>query len=569
MKNVINRFRNIKYRWKLFLAMLLVSVVPLGACALAFYGASRQFVYEELTQTKQAQLRQMQQELEGKMQIYEHMADYLLSMESLQEVLSLDSSQLFELYKGYRDVVDPLLETNMYYHPEILQMTIYLMDVDLEHGMTIAPYYTLEMSEWYQNAFPDGTITEKWLVDVDPRMVYYVRPVARYGTVRSVLVTRFDYDGFLAGLETIPTYDNEIICLLSEDRTVLYSNQEDMLGNRYEEKQEEEYTYQMMSIETLGCQMLSAFPSDVAKGSLHDAVTESSLLLVLCAAYAVIVSLVFTKTLVSRTVRLTNIVQKIGERYEDDNGENLAELKCYDGPKDEVGILIENVGGMVERLNELKIAVYKEKIARRDLEMKALQAQINPHFLYNSLSIINWKAIEVDADEVSSITLKLADFYRTTLNRGSSIISVEGEIKNIRSYIDIQLIMHDDNFRVEWDIDESVMNWRMPKLVLQPLVENALEHGLDLKEDEDRLLQLHIREEEGKLSLTVRDNGVGMTQEKADSLIHYDSKGYGVKNVRERIVLLYGEEHIFRIQSREGEGTEIYIRIPGERSEPS
>lgn len=146
---------------------------------------------------------------------------------------------------------------------------------------------------------------------------------------------------------------------------------------------------------------------------------------------------------------------------------------------------------------------------------------------------------------------------------------MEGEIRNIRSYLDIQLIMHDDNFAVHWDVDERVMNWRMPKLVLQPLVENALEHGLDLKEDEDRQLWITIWTDGEDLTLVVKDNGVGMTQEKADSLIHYEAKGYGVKNVKERIALLYGENHVFRITSQEGEGTEVYIRIPGERGEKS
>lgn len=569
MKNIINRCRNIKYRWKIFLAMMVVSVVPLCVCLLVFYRASTESVYEEMQQSKKAQLNQVKLEIENKMEIYRHIADYLLSMQPLQDVLALEEDQLYELYEGYRDVVDPMLETNMYYHPEISQMTIYQKNLDLEHGTTIAPYYLLEMSEWYQNAFPDGEIEEKWIISVDPQMLYYVRPIRRYGMVRSVLVIRFDYEAFLSGLESVLTYEGETVCLIGTDGMILYSNQKDAVGTEYRQYDLTDYSYQNLQMDSLGCQLISVFPQGVKVDSLDDAVNESMILLIICAAYAILVSMVLAKTLVSRTVRLTGIVSRIGEHYEDENGQNLAELRTYKGPRDEVGVLIENIAGMIARLNELRIAVYKEKIARRDLEMKALQAQINPHFLYNSLSIINWKAIEVEADEVSSITLKLAEFYRTTLNRGSSIIAVEGEIRNIRSYLDIQLVMHDDNFSVKWEIDENVMNWRMPKLVLQPLVENALEHGLDLKEEGDRLLELRIAEENGQLALTVRDNGVGMTQEKAASIIHYDSKGYGVKNVKERIELLYGEDHVFRISSIEGAGTEIYIRIPGERSEPS
>lgn len=567
MKTLIKKFRNIKYRWKVFLAMLLVAMVPLAISGLVFRHESREFVAENLTQAKMVQMRQAEQDLEGKIQIYEHITDYILSMQSLQDVLALGEDQLFELYKGYTEVIDPMLETNKYYHPAIEQMTIYPKDIELEHGTTIAPYYKLEERKWFQKMFPDGNVMEEWAVGAEPRMVYYVRPIRRYGKLRAVMVTRFNYDEFLSGLGQLPAYEDEAVCLVDCDGMIVYSNYEDSIGREY--KEYEEFVYREIELELLKCRLICAFPRSVANESLNTALAGNSVLQVICVIYAIVVSLLLARWLVSRITKLTGIVRKIGEKYEDENGEQLAKLKQYEGPKDEVGVLIEDISGMVERLNELRIAVYNEKIARRDLEMKALQAQINPHFLYNSLSIINWKAIDAEADEVSSITLKLAEFYRTTLNRGSSIIMVEGEIRNIRSYLDIQLVMHDHNFQVQWEIDERVLGWKMPKLVLQPLVENALEHGLDLKEEGEKHLMLRIVAEENDLLLVVRDNGVGMTQEKADSLIHYEAKGYGVKNVKERIALLYGENHVFRITSKEGEGTEIYIKIPGERSEAS
>lgn len=553
-----------RYKWKVFLAMLVVSMIPLLMCGVFYLQESKNAIMENLMQTKEAQVIQAKQELEGKVQVYEHITDYLLSMSSLQDVLSLDQSQVFEMYKGYTEVVDPMLETNRYYHPVILQMTIYLKDVELEHGTTIAPYDTLIDKDWYQEAFPDGEASEKWIISTDPQMVYYVRPINRYGKLQAVLVTRFDYEEFLGGFESLPTYEGEVICLV-KDGKILYSTSESAVGRDYTEFSEEDYLYQRVELEDFECGLCCAFPRSAVSDSLINALNGSVLLQILCTICAAILSLTLARSLVRRITALTGIVRKIGEKQEDEHNEQLAQLKHYNGPEDEIGVLIRDIEHMVQRLNDLKIEVYKEKIARRDLEMKALQAQINPHFLYNSLSIINWKAIEADADDVSSITLKLAEFYRTTLNRGSSIIAVEGEIRNIRSYLDIQLIMHDDNFKVEWEIDESVMQWQMPKLVLQPLVENALEHGLDLKEDEDRQLWLRIVEEDGYLLLVVADNGVGMTQEKADSLIHYEAKGYGVKNVKERIALLYGDDHVFRIRSKEGEGTEIYIKIPKER----
>lgn len=563
MKKAIKHIRNIRYRYKAFFAMLLASVIPLVLYGIIIDCNTKDFVRDNLMRTKRAQIQQVGRDLTGRLQVYEHLTDFLLSLEKFQQVIALPSDQLFSLYQGYKDVIDPLFETDMYCHPQISRMTIYLKNINLEHGMTVAPFSALETQDWYQKSFAGGEPFESWIISEERREVYYVRPIRQYLQLQAVLVTCFDYSIVTASLETVPTYADEGVYLLSQEGEVAYSNNSEAVGTIFAaEENDRKASVVVQEMEELGWKVVSEIPESVISVAIGSSVREIMALLLGCLAYVVFLSAVLSNVLVRRTVKLNSLVSQIGNG---DTKEELEKFQQYNGPMDEVGILISNTGKMVRRLSELKIIVYNEKIARRDLEIKALQAQINPHFLYNSLSIINWKALEAGADEVSGITLKLAEFYRTTLNRGSTVIPVEGEMRNIRSYIDIQLIMHDNNFRVEWDVDESVMRWEMPKLVLQPLVENALEHGLDLKEDDDRLLYIHTGEEDGELVLIVRDNGVGMTQEKADSIIYYDSKGYGVKNVNERIALLYGDRYVFRIVSGEGEGTEIYVRIPGER----
>ena len=154
---------------------------------------------------------------------------------------------------------------------------------------------------------------------------------------------------------------------------------------------------------------------------------------------------------------------------------------------DEVGVLIRAFRRMMDEMNRLISEVYESKILLQNTEMRALQAQINPHFLYNSLSIINWKAIEAGNADISKVTLALSTYYRTSLNRGETMTSVENEISNIRAYLKIQLIMHDDSFRAEEEIDQDIMECRIPKLILQPLVENAIDH-LDVAETEEKIL---------------------------------------------------------------------------------
>ena len=142
------------------------------------------------------------------------------------------------------------------------------------------------------------------------------------------------------------------------------------------------------------------------------------------------------------------------------------------------------------------------------------------------------------------------------------MLTAEDELKNIQAYLDIQLMMHDNQFTVTWEIEDTVKPYFVPKLILQPIVENALEHGLDVKENGDKQLFISAKCMDDTIVFCVRDNGVGMTQEKADSIIQEETSGYGMKNVNDRITLLYGMEYALKIRSNPSEGTSVTAVIP-------
>ena len=277
-------------------------------------------------------------------------------------------------------------------------------------------------------------------------------------------------------------------------------------------------------------------------------------IILLCIVLVVVLGYAFSKRLVSCLERLTENMNQVHRGFR--------KVTVDSDSKDEVGTLIRSFKRMMEELNKLISEVYEAKIELQHTEMRALQAQINPHFLYNSLSIINWKAIEAEEDEISKVTLDLSTYYRTSLNRGETMTTVENEIRNIRAYLNIQLIMHDNSFRVEEEIDESCYQIMTPKLILQPLVENAIDHGLDPLEKEEKVLTIRVKKEENQVVFQVQDNGNGMPQEKAEQILGIQSPGYGVHNVYERIKLLYKENGAMRIVSEEGRGTMVEIRIP-------
>ena len=269
-------------------------------------------------------------------------------------------------------------------------------------------------------------------------------------------------------------------------------------------------------------------------------------------------------TLLSLDRILTNVIQplkKLERHMARVTIENMNE-QVNITTDDEIGHLAGNFNSMLERIENLKEQVVEEQEDKRRYELQALQAQINPHFLYNSLSIINWKAIEAGEDEISHVTLALSTYYRTSLNRGETMTTVAKEIDNIRAYLKIQLVMHDNEFRVVEQISDGLNDYMIPKLILQPLAENAIDHGIDVSDNEDPTLWLTIREEDKHIFFEIRDNGAGMTQEKADQILTYQSSGYGVRNVCDRIHVLYGEKGEMKIESTPGKGTRVFIRIP-------
>ena len=194
--------------------------------------------------------------------------------------------------------------------------------------------------------------------------------------------------------------------------------------------------------------------------------------------------------------------------------------------------------------------------------MRALQQQINPHFLYNTLSMINFMAIETGQNDISRITLSLSDFYRTSLNKGRNTCSLADEIKNMNAYLDIQMMMHDYDFDLDIQIEDEIMECETPNLILQPIVENAIGHGIDLLEDRKGIIKIYATTTENHVYIMVEDNGVGMDEATIDKMLAKNSKGYGMRNVNERIKLIYGPEYHLHIESVVGQGTVITIKLP-------
>ena len=246
--------------------------------------------------------------------------------------------------------------------------------------------------------------------------------------------------------------------------------------------------------------------------------------------------------------------------------EKNAENFCFEPVEgtSEVNALSSSFGHMVLRVQQLMEQVRQEEISLRKTELKALQAQINPHFLYNTLDSIAWMCEEERTKEAVEMINALARLFRISISKGHELIPLEKEIEHAKSYLKIQNYRYKNQFTYHFQVEESCLPYYCNKITLQPIIENAIYHGIDRMVDEGHI-EIRVWEEEQAIVMTVEDNGVGMTKEQCVDILERepgDRRGIGIKNVNDRIQIYFGEQYGLQITSEPDEGTCVKIRIP-------
>lgn len=233
----------------------------------------------------------------------------------------------------------------------------------------------------------------------------------------------------------------------------------------------------------------------------------------------------------------------------------------------ELKILSEHFNTMADKLQEQMYEIRKNEREKQKMEKKLLQSQINPHFLYNTLDSIIWMIQSGEYEGAEQMVSLLAKFFRVSLSQGKDMIPLEKELEHATSYLAIQNIRFKDKFEFCVNADKQLMKYLCPKLSIQPLLENAIYHGMEGMY-EDGEITINVYEKDDVIHIDVSDNGLGMTAEKIDYIMNnkvVSSKrgsGIGVRNVNERIKLVYGEEYGIYITSELDEGTTATITIP-------
>ena len=310
-----------------------------------------------------------------------------------------------------------------------------------------------------------------------------------------------------------------------------------------------------------GWRTVGVFSMDEVMSSVNTIVYILFTCVIISLVLVVIVSFKFSRTLTNPIFKLKRLMKQA------ESGDLTVRFNFQHN--DEIGELGQSFNHMIARIDQLIQMVYVEQENKRTAEMKSLQEQIKPHFLYNTLDTISWMARDYDAEDIVRLVDALTKMFRIGLSHGKDIITVKEEITHVSNYLYIQKIRYKDKLNYVIHVDESLYAIEVPKLILQPLVENAIYHGVKAKRGGGTITITGVPEGEN-LVFTVQDNGAGMPQEKVEELnrrmsersVLDEQKSFGLFYIRERIQLCYGTGYGVHVESALGEGTRVTITLP-------
>lgn len=380
-------------------------------------------------------------------------------------------------------------------------------------------------------------------------------------------------DGLIKQYNENKIYPDSILLVYDDDGKVWVSNDEGYTGQIISVNKEEEIEVNNTKIATtddsiMNTSYLKKMKLNIAiityKANIDKEIYELIRKIYLIIISGIIISTIFT-LFVSRL--FTKRVELLTSSMKDVEKGNL-NVKIKSNSNDELGLLASNFEKMCKELKNYINKVYKADIKAKNAELAALQARINPHFLYNTIEAIRMKSNEDGYDEIATMLVTLGKLFRWNIKGKEQIITIRDEIDYITSYVDLQQIRFNGNLDFVTKIDKSMLNAGIPKLLLQPIIENAINHGVAQKKG-DRKISIEVYKKE-MLIIIVGDNGVGIEEKQLKNIEENfnENKNYkdeydiGLKNVHQRIQMMFGENYGIEIVSEVDEGTQVFVKIP-------
>lgn len=573
MKKISNWFQNISLTKKLLILIFTAGIIPLGA---TFWLSLKELRSNSLE-------RQMYAVNQGYDQVYQSMQDRMNRVHNLSTLLAVNDTlkKTFKLTEKDMDLIGQLAYfENISSYSYALELTfdldniIYYIDdnfvIAKDQSGRYRPISTVRDTEWYRQltenngrptwvsfpGTPDGEVGKYIAVT---RTLWDENDYSKAVGIITVLIDRKEIEKMLINSEK-----NQYFYLEKSDGTILASNVDEMAAEQFPainwERNKtfkkiklngEDFFLRSSQIGSSDVSLISVIPADMISRALNNMTYQMGMMYALVSLLLIILIYPLTKSI---TYRIKLLHHQIGQVR---NGE-IKEL-VIETHTDEIGRLISSYNNMVQKMEELMARQFVLGQEMTGAELKALQSQINPHFLYNTLDMINWMAQKNETENIREVIQAMSKFYRLSLSKGKDIITIQEEIRMCEAYMDIQKRRFRGRIRFEEEIEEDILNCLIPKITLQPFIENAIVHGISEKEDGRGVILLTGWLEDNYIHLSVTDDGQGMSIEDKNN-----SKGsqYGLENIEKRLSLFYGEEIPVEVESSLGIGTCVSIHVP-------
>lgn len=426
-------------------------------------------------------------------------------------------------------------------------------------------------SSHVQNLFEDSNNRYFWVISLSRGV-----EITRGGSTNSgILLVDMNFSGIEQLLNMANSGDMGYMYLMDQEGQIIYHPQQNLIYSdlveentaaaiEYEDGKHEE-TYQgedrgivVKTVGYTGWKIVSVIP----KENISENLNQINAIWITVLAVGILI-LIFLNQYLSGKItqpirKLEDSVKKLELQYPD---------RIYVGGSEEIQHLGKTLRSMVEQMRRLMDDVVKEQEEKRKNELDALQSQINPHFLYNTLDSIIWMIESERYEEAIAMVTALANLFRISLSKGKTIITISDEFQHARNYISIQMVRYKNKFQVTFDLDPELEKYLTIKLIIQPILENAIYYGMETM-DGDGEIQIRGYQKDGDIYIDVEDNGIGMPPEQVKHLLTdgvYERKrgsGIGLRNVDQRIKLYFGEAYGLNIESEPDEGTKVTIHLP-------
>lgn len=423
-----------------------------------------------------------------------------------------------------------------------------------------------------QNLFDDGTQRYYWVISLSRVVELMDKGTPQLG----VLLVDMDYSAISRMMKKINTFNNgQYYYLCDSNGEIIYHPRQIQISDGissensgkvseykdgvYNDTFEGEHRQVVVNtISYTGWKLVGVIPYSAYTYGMLNIRYFIILLMLMMAMMLVVINRVISVRISRPILRLNGSVMEYeaGEKPE-----------IFIGGPAEIRHLGHSIQRSYEQIDSLMKQIVTEQTERRKSELDALQSQINPHFLYNALESITWMIEGERNDEAAFMITQLAKLFRISLSKGRAVITVRDELQHARSYMNIQKVRYKNTFSIEFDVDPDIYDYCTVKLILQPILENAINYGVAGMDDCGEI-RVTGREEDGVIILAVSDNGMGMTEEEVSLVltdsnrIHKHGSGVGLVNVNNRIQILFGKEYGLVVESEPDEGTTVSIRLP-------